>query len=203
MLPLAELPLYLTALIAVYLLPGPDMALLLSTTASRGSRAGLSLAGGLACARFLHALLSGLGLAALLATQPLLYDAIRWVGAAYLLWLALRLLLGGDAQQAEQDASARSLFLRGLLSNLLNPKALMFCALFLPQFASAARGPLLPQFVLLGAILVVVGIAFDTFYVVAASQLTRRLRRRAQGGRFQRWLLGSVFLALAGRLLVG
>lgn len=203
MLPLSELPLYFTALVAVYLLPGPDMALLLSTSASRGSRAGLSMAGGMACSRFLHTLMSGLGLAALMATHPLVYDAVRWIGAAYLFWLALKILRSKGEQTVEQDVSSRSMFLRGLFSNLLNPKALMFCALFLPQFASAARGPLLPQFIVLGALLVVVGIFFDTLYVFAAGHLTRRLRSKPQGGRFQRWLLGSVFVVLAGRLLAG
>ena len=94
---------------------------------------------------------------------------------------------------------------RGLLTNLLNPKALLFCGLFLPQFASPERGPLLPQFALLGLILVVVGLAFDACYTLLASGLARGMAGRMGGrlGRVRNRVMGSVFAALAARLVVG
>lgn len=205
MLSLSALSLYLAALVAVYVLPGPDMAMVMATSASRGVGAGLQTALGIAASRFLHVMMSGLGLAALMATHPMLFSAVRWIGAGYLLWLAWKVI---RAQPAPADAppaaeSTRAAIARGFLTNLLNPKALMFCALFLPQFVSPAHGALLPQFALLGAILVAVGLSFDTAYAFAASGLARRLQGRRPAAKLQKSLLGGVFVAMAGRLIFG
>lgn len=227
MLDPTHLPLYFAALVAVYLAPGPDMALVMATSASRGARAGLYTAGGIAVARFLHVLGSGLGLAALFAASPVLLAGVRGAGAAYLLWLAWKVLrpasatpalAGGSAGPSAsecsaqvQACSAQSEALRGLLTNVLNPKALLFCGLLLPQFANPEHGPLLPQFLILGVILVVVGLCFDAVYACMAGGLARRLRAGVQSGspfavcldRVRSWLMGSVFLAMAARLAVG
>jgi len=239
------LPLYLAALAAVFLAPGPDMALVVATAASHGARAGLRTALGIAAARYVHVLAAGLGLAALLAAHPPLLAAVRGIGAAYLLWLAWKILRPGtnqkhsasgpenaaqaggpgtdavrpnprqmDAQQVDaRRANAQRVsalgpdMRRGFLTNLLNPKALLFCGLLLPQFVAAERGPLLPQFLWLGAILVGVGLLFDAAYSLLAGGLVRRLRRRAAAGaamdRARRWLMGSTFAALAARLALG
>lgn len=205
MLPLSVLSLYLAALAAVYVLPGPDMALVMTTSASRGVSSGLLTALGIAVARFLHVMMSGLGLAALMTTYPLLFNVVRWIGAGYLLWLAWKVIRTKSAVEGSQEAagSGRAAIVRGFLTNLLNPKALMFCALFLPQFVSPAYGAVLPQFALLAAILVVVGLCFDTAYVFVACYLARRLKGRRPIVKLQKGLLGGVFLAMAGRLILG
>ncbi|MDN0077404.1 LysE family translocator [Crenobacter sp. SG2303] len=205
MLSLSVLSLYLAALVAVYVLPGPDMAMVMATSASRGVKTGLRTAVGIAASRFLHVMMSGLGLAALLATHPLLFDAVRWVGAVYLLWLAWKVVRAKPAETATNSAPEThgSAIARGFLTNLLNPKALMFCALFLPQFVSPAHGAVLPQFVLLGVILVAVGFCFDTAYAFAAGGLARRLKGRRSMAKLQKGLLGSVFVVMAGRLMMG
>jgi threonine/homoserine/homoserine lactone efflux protein len=216
------MPLYLAALVAVFLAPGPDMALVLATAAGRGTRAGLRTACGIAAARYLHVLAAGLGLAALFAAHPALHAAVRAFGAAYLLWLAWRTLrAGGGLAQPEarpqqesprpagpSRAEALRLDLgRGFLTNLLNPKALLFCGLLLPQFAAPERGPLLPQYLWLGAVLVGVGLAFDAAYALLAGGLLRRLLcgagEEGRLARARRWFMGSVFAALAARLAVG
>jgi len=205
MLSLPVLSLYLAALVAVYVLPGPDMAMVMATSASRGVKNGLLTALGIAASRFFHVMMSGLGLAALLATHPLLFDAVRWIGAGYLLWLAWKVVRAKPAPETAVAApeAGRSVIARGFLTNLLNPKALMFCALFLPQFASPAHGAVLPQFVLLGVILVAVGLCFDTAYAFAAGGLARRLKGRRPMVKLQKGLLGSVFVVMAGRLIIG
>jgi threonine/homoserine/homoserine lactone efflux protein len=249
------LPLYLAALAAVFLAPGPDMALIVATAASHGARAGLRTALGIAAARYVHVLAAGLGLAALLAAHPPLLAAVRGIGAVYLLWLAWKILRPGTNQKdsaprpenaalasgagtntvrpyaSQKDASQKDVsqmnaqqmeaeqvdarranalgpdMRRGFFTNLLNPKALLFCGLLLPQFVTAARGPLLPQFLCLGAILVGVGLLFDAAYSLLASGLMRRLRQRtaacAAMDRARRWLMGSTFAALAARLMLG
>lgn len=196
---------YLAALAAVYLTPGPDMALVMATAARSGARAGLFSAVGIAAARFAHVMVSGLGLAALLTAQPLLLDTVRVAGAAYLAWLAVKLWrapAGRPGTQGEALSSVNAV-VRGFATNLLNPKALLFCGMLLPQFASPERGPLLPQFVWLGVLLVGVGLMFDTAYVLAASGLARRVSLPAKFGRVRNRVMGSVFLALAARLVAG
>ncbi len=212
----ALLPVYLSALVAVYLAPGPDMALVLAVSGASGARAGLMTSLGIAAARFAHVMASGLGLAALLAAHPPLIVGVRAIGALYLLFLAWKLWRAQPASPESADRpsaprphshlAALAAMRRGLFTNLLNPKALLFCGLFLPQFASPAHGPLLPQFAALGLILVLVGLAFDTCYTLLASGLAARLSNLAAAprlGRLRNRFMGSVFAALAARLVAG
>lgn len=210
--------LYLAALAAIFLAPGPDMALVMATATARNARAGLRTALGIAAARFLHVLASGLGLAALLAAHPALHGAVRAIGAGYLLWLAWKALRSAPVKpdgaqsglshgEAPRPGGLLADMLRGFLTNLLNPKALLFCGLLLPQFASPERGPLLAQFAWLGVVLVAVGFAFDAAYALLAGGLARRLASTgAPGSRLERartWLMGTVFAAMAARLALG
>lgn len=196
---------YLAAVMAVYLTPGPDMALVMAVSAGNGARAGFCCAGGIAVARFAHVMVSGLGLAALLSKEPALLLTVRGAGAAYLLWLAWKLWRAqpGAAGQAREELSPWGAVARGFLTNLLNPKALMFCAMLLPQFVTPERGPLLIQFVWLGAVLVAAGCLFDAGYVLAASGLTRRVNVSGRLARARNKVMGSVFVALAARLAAG
>ncbi|HEY8607798.1 MAG TPA: LysE family translocator [Noviherbaspirillum sp.] len=195
---------YLAALAGVYLLPGPDMALVVATAGARGARTALVTAAGIALSRAVHVLLSGVGLAALLAARPGMLEAVKIVGAAYLLYIAFQ-LLRADARQgaghaAPAPAPARAYLLRGFLTNLLNPKALLFCSLFLPQFVHPDAGPLPLQYLVLGLVLVMTGLAFDAAYALSASRIGRRVRLPSRLGRF---VLPAVFVALAGRLVAG
>lgn len=203
---LSDLPLYVAALVAVYLLPGPDMALVVSTSVSRGLRNGLLSALGLGVARAVHVVLSGLGLAALFAAQPLLFDVVRWLGALYLLWLAWKIVTAPRAEAEERAAGGDAGWTavrHGLLTNLLNPKAFMFCALLLPQFVDPAKGAILAQYAVLGAILLLLGGLFDTLYAVAASRVAGRFKGSATGQRLHRAIFSSVFVLAAMRLAVG
>jgi len=209
----ALLSLYLGALTAVYLSPGPDMALIMAVSAGQGKRAGLHTATGIGAARFLHVMGSGLGLAALFAAHPSFQDIVRFAGAGYLLFWAWKMI---HAKAENIDAgralsSTGSDMLRGFLTNLLNPKALLFCSLLLPQFTSAERGALLPQFIWLGVILVSVGLFFDVVYVFLADGLVQRLRPGSGPGteigfhleKIRNRLMIIVFVGIAARLLVG
>lgn len=200
----SHLLLFVAALTAVYLLPGPDMALVIASASLQGMRHGLMAALGLALSRTLHVTLSALGLAALFHAHPLLFDLVRWLGAAYLLFLAWKLCRAGAGERPAPGAGAGAgwaALKRGFLTNLLNPKALMFCALLLPQFISA-RHELAGQYLLLGAILVGLGLLFDGLYALAAARLARRL---AAGPvpRLPRLLFSGVFGFAALRLAWG
>ena len=206
MLETSDLMLYCTALVAAYLLPGPDMVLITHTTLERGRRAGLATAAGLASARSLHVLASGLGLAALLQTHPLALDALRWLGAAYLLWLAWHILPRSAPSTATPVAAAPSqapgagrAYGRGLLTNLLNPKAFMFCGLLLPQFVQPG-GNLEMQYLVLGALLVAWGCVFDLAYVLVAGLVAKQGRSPSTG---PRRVCASFFVLTALRLMQG
>ena len=200
-----EFLIYLAALSAAYLLPGPDMALLLAMTASRGRAAGLGVACGLALSRSLHVLASGLGLATVLAAHPPLLTGLRWLGGAYLLWLAGQLLRPSVAV-GQTIVSApifgRQAFRQGLLTNLLNPKAFLFCAFFLPQFVHPQAGNLAGQYAVLGVVLVAVGLFYDLLYVVLLDWLGRSQIFRPGGGRYWRIATTMLFTMLGLRVIL-
>ncbi len=208
-----SLYLYLAALTAVYLVPGPDMAMVMAASASRGLRAGMYTAVGISVARFLHVLGSGLGLAALFAKYPAFQDIIKLIGAAYLLYLAWKIIntKGSKEKAISPSPDFSSDIVRGFLTNLLNPKALLFCGLLLPQFVSPERGPLLAQFLGLGVVLVLLGFLFDFLYAYFASGLALYFLKKAKkiskiGGyieRTRRWFMASVFTSIAVKLFVG
>jgi threonine/homoserine/homoserine lactone efflux protein len=198
--------LFFMALAVVYLLPGPDMILLLQTGARQGKGAALATAVGLGIARGCHVALAALGLAALFKAAPWTFDVVRLAGAAYLLWIGIQCLRttmlpnlnGGDApleQPRWQDAIQR-----GLLTNLLNPKALLFCSVLLPQFINPHAGPVLAQFAVLGMLLVGTGLLFDSAYALAGAALGRWLQRSPSAQRLQQWLFGSLLIGFAVRL---
>ncbi len=199
---------YLIALAVVYLLPGPDMILLLQTGSRHGRALALSTALGLGIARACHVVLAAVGLAALFKTAPWTFDGVRLAGAAYLLWLGVRMLKPSAFQQlqlATGDAHAPTLtwacaFRRGLLTNLLNPKALLFCSVLLPQFINNEAGAVGTQFLSLGVVLVAVGLMFDSAYGMAGAWLGRLLNSSPRAQRVQQWLFGSVLIGFALRL---
>ncbi|WP_454846805.1 LysE family translocator [Pseudomonas farris] len=203
---MAGLWLFFMALAVVYLLPGPDMILLLQTGARQGKGAALATALGLGIARDCHVALAALGLAALFKTAPWTFDVVRLIGAAYLLWIGIQCLrttmlpsLNGTDATTEKP-HWREAIQRGLLTNLLNPKALLFCSVLLPQFIEPHAGPVLAQFATLGVMLVGVGLLFDSAYALVGAALGRWLQRSPSAQRVQQWLFGSLLIGFAVRL---
>jgi len=203
---MAGLWLFFMALAVVYLLPGPDMILLLQTGARQGKGAALATALGLGIARGCHVALAALGLAALFKAAPWTFDVVRLAGAAYLLWIGIQCLrttllpnLNG-AHATGEKPRYQDAIRRGLLTNLLNPKALLFCSVLLPQFIDPNAGPVLGQFVTLGVVLVAVGLLFDCAYALVGAALGRWLQRSPSAQRLQQWLFGSLLIGFAVRL---
>jgi threonine/homoserine/homoserine lactone efflux protein len=198
---------FIGALAVVYALPGPDMALVLQTSATRGLRHGLAVAGGLATARATHVTLSALGVAALLRSAPWLYEVVRVAGGVYLAYVAVQIFrspsFGLDAASNEQSAQTyRSAFGRGMLSSMLNPKALLFCSVLLPQFVKPEAGPVWSQVIELGVVLVLVGVLFDVTLAAGAVRISGWLRRHPKAQTVQRWTFSAALLAFAVRLSI-
>lgn len=202
------LSIFIGALAVAYLVPGADMLLLLQTGARQGRRHALATALGLAMARAAHVALAGLGLAALLQTAPAVFDLVRIAGAAYLVWLGIGILrmppLAAAAATGPKGegiaASYLADILRGLLTNLLNPKALLFCSVLLPQFIQTDAGGVAGQFALLGAILVGVGMAFDCVYALAGAALAGLVARHRIVEAVQRWSFAVLLIGFGLRL---
>ncbi|WP_397450683.1 LysE family translocator [Pseudomonas sp. NA-150] len=201
-----DIGLYLLALAMIFLMPGADMILLLQTGARQGRGAALATALGLAIARGCHVALAAMGLATLFKVAPWTFDVVRIAGAAYLLWMGVHMLMPGSLTSLNtpgstpQATSWRASIQRGLLTNLLNPKALLFCSVLLPQFVNPHAGPVTTQFALLGVVLVAVGLVFDSGYAMAGAWVGRWLERSPAAQRVQQWLFGGLLIGFAVRL---
>ena len=203
---MTNLWLFFLALAVVLLLPGPDMILLLQTGARQGRGPALATAIGLGIARACHVALAALGLAALFKAAPWTFEVVRLAGAAYLLWIGLHCLRSTLLPPLYAEAASnrhrqwRTAIRRGLLTNLLNPKALLFCSVLLPQFIVHDGTPVLSQFAVLGALLVCIGLMFDSAYALTGAALGRWLQHHPTAQRVQQWLFGSLLIGFAVRL---
>lgn len=186
------------ASILLYLTPGADMMFTIASGAAGGPRAGLTAAAGISLGVLLHVVLAAAGLGALVTAYPLAYDAIRYAGAAYLLYLAISMWLADpDASPVAGAARMRRAFGRGFLTNILNPKVGLFVLAFLPQFADPAIGPVWQQILILGAILGLGGLLTDGLIGLLAGTFAAWLTRSA---RIMNRIAAAVFGGLAARL---
>ncbi|CAG4916908.1 LysE family translocator [Paraburkholderia saeva] len=198
--------LFVAALAVVYAVPGPDMALVMQTSIGRGARSGFAAAGGLAMARATHVTLSACGVAALLRSAPWLYEVVRYGGAVYLAWIAVQIFrspvfaLPAGGVDTSGQRPLRFAFVKGLLTNLLNPKALLFCSVLLPQFVRPEAGPVAAQVVELGVVLLIVGACFDAAYAVGAARIANWMRTHPLAQTVQRWTFSAALVGFALRL---
>src|SRR4051812_27193179 len=140
------------------------MAFVLTSAAAYGWRGGVAAAVGIGVVDLIFTLICAFGLAGLLQATPAAFDAIRWAGAAYLIYLAVMCIRTADyarkTDAAPAEPSRWAIFLRGLGSNIANPKAILFFLVFIPQFIDAGHGSVFAQFVVLGSALAVIGTLF-------------------------------------------
>jgi threonine/homoserine/homoserine lactone efflux protein len=203
---LQNLALFAIASILLVLTPGPNLLYLVSRTLCQGRRAGIVSLAGTSLGFVFHVVAAALGLSAIFLTVPVLYDALRYAGAAYLLYLAWDALKPGGRgvfapRQLPQDSPGR-LFRMGLLTSVLNPKVAMFYLALFPQFIDASRGSVLLQGLVLGFLQIAISVIGDLCFVLAASTITLWLARRPTWQRVQRWVLGLVLAGIAVRLAV-
>jgi threonine/homoserine/homoserine lactone efflux protein len=163
-----------------------------------GPRAGMAAAVGISAGVLVHVLLAAAGLAALVAASPVTLDVIRWVGAAYLLWLAYQSWTAPvDLAKREGRSAMWQAASRGFVTNILNPKVGLFVLAFLPQFTDPALGPIGAQIIALGVLLAIGGVITDGLYGIFAGLMAARVRRSA--GLLNR-ISAVIFGGLAARL---
>lgn len=185
-------------------MPGPAMLYTAAQTLTRGRTAGFMAALGIHVGGYGHVLAATLGLSAALRYVPELYMAVKLVGAAYLMWLGLRMLRQGRESAAVPRVaakSARRAFGESVAVEVLNPKVALFFIAFLPQFVDpAAALPVWAQFLILGTIVNLAFSSADIVVVVLASQIVQRAKRSGLGERIARLVGGSVLIGLGARM---
>lgn len=203
------LVLYVATVFVAMIVPGPDMLFVLTCGARGGRRAGVLAALGVASSEVVHLTAAAVGLSALFAAAPAAYTIVRIAGVAYLLFLGVRAILGArHAEQSQSFAEAgkpisdRWAYGRGALTNLLNPKMIMFTVAFLPQFIDRGLGHIWLQFLVLGAIFLVFEMLVDGSVGFFAGHLGDLLTRRARARQAVEAGSGTVMIALAGRLVL-
>jgi threonine/homoserine/homoserine lactone efflux protein len=177
-LDLAVLPGYLVAVLLVTIPPGPDNAYIIAVAMDRGPRAGVLSAVGVSLGMLVHVTAASLGLALVLRSAPAALTAVRMGGTAYLAWLAITTLRSArrSGHTGHAPPPDRWILGRAVLTNLTNPKVILFFAAFLPQFARAGRGPAALQFLTLGLIFLIVGLAWDSLVGLSAGHLGGALK---------------------------
>lgn len=204
MLTLTEVAWFAFASVILAITPGPNMIYCVSRTLVQGRGAGLVSLGGVLSAFLVHLFAAALGLTALLLAVPLAFDAIRFAGAAYLLWLAWQARKPGGTAPFEARALPADppgkLFRMGFLTNLLNPKVAMFYLSLFPQFIHPERGSVLLQSIQLGVAQMTASAAINTVMIFGAAGITAVLSKSEGWLRAQRYVMGSVLAALAVRV---
>ena len=203
MLPVDPLTLlaFIPAGLALNLTPGADMMFCLGQGLKSGWKPAMAANFGIATGGMVHTLLAALGLGALVAAHPAAFEAIRWLGVGYLLWLAVAALRASPfaAEAKVVPTSTAKAFGQGLMVNLLNPKVILFILAFLPQFVDPSRA-ILPQFLTLGLVFSFGGLLVNGAIGIFAGSIGQRVARSAGLAKWLSRISATIFGALALRL---
>lgn len=190
--------------LGMVLTPGPNMIYLISRSITQGPAAGFVSLGGIALGFVFYMLSAAFGITVLLFAVPYAYDALRFAGAAYLLWLAWQALRPGGRSPFQvrklQVDGPRKLFAMGLFTSILNPKVAMLYLALLPQFIDPGIGSVLAQSLVFGAIQIFTSVSVNALIVLAAGSIAGFLGTRPTWLLVQRWLMGTVLAGFALRM---
>lgn len=199
MLEPSKLSLFCLSALILLLTPGPAVLYIITRSANQGRLAGLVSVLSIETGNFFHVLAAAFGLSALLVSSALAFSVVKYLGAFYLIFLGLRKLIVREAPDQSlklEHQSLRSIFTQGVMVAMLNPKTALFFFAFLPQFVDYSSGSAALQMLTLGCIFVLMAIISDGLYALLASALGQRLKRIRFVGQIERYLVGSVYLAL-------
>jgi threonine/homoserine/homoserine lactone efflux protein len=189
-----SLALFAAAAVALLVVPGPAVLYIVAQSAEHGRVAGIVSVAGVHVGTLVHVAAAAVGLSAIVVSSALAFSVVKYVGAAYLVYLGVRRLLERDdqVQLRRREQRLKALFAHGAIVNVLNPKTALFFLAFLPQFVDA-EGTVWTQVVVFGLTFVLLGFVSDGFYALAAGTLGSWLRERR---RALRYASGSVFIGL-------
>jgi len=205
MIPATELALFALAALVMVLTPGPNMIYLVSRSLCQGRKAGVTSLFGVAVGFLVHMFAAAAGLTAVFMAIPLAYDLLKWLGAAYLLWLAWQAVKPGaksspfEPRALAPDSPLR-LFVMGFLTNALNPKIAVFYLSVFPQFIRPENGSVFGQSVQLGLVQIAVSFSVNLILILSAARLAAWFARNPLWLAVQRWVMGFVLAGMAVRL---
>ncbi len=197
--------LFAVASVLLVLTPGPNLLYLVSRTLCQGRGAGLVSLAGTTSGFAVHIIAASLGLSAVFIAVPVAYDAVRWAGAAYLVWLAWDAVRPGAQGGLFQPRTLspeppRRLLRNGMITSILNPKVALFYLALFPQFVDPSRGSVFTQSLVLGAVQIAISVVGDTVFVLTAAGVAGWLGQRPVWMAAQRWVLATVFVGIAAKL---
>jgi threonine/homoserine/homoserine lactone efflux protein len=199
LLPISNLPVFLAAAVALIVTPGPAVLYIVTRSVDQGRKAGLASVLGVEAGNLFHVLGAALGVSAVLLSSALAFDVVKYLGAAYLIYLGVRKLTtkeNPEDVQVGEHRSLRRVFTQAMIVAILNPKTALFFFAFLPQFVDTTRGSVTLQMLMLGLIVVTIAIISDSIYAMAAGTAGRWLRGNLRYLRFQRYFTGTVYIGL-------
>lgn len=192
---------FLSACVVLAVAPGPGMLYVLTRSLAGGRREGVQSSLGTFAGGLVHVVAAGFGLSAVLATSAVAYRGVKYAGAAYLVYLGIRMIRTAGAEQREAEiatggSGSRRPFLQGVVTEALNPKTALFFLSFIPQFVDPHAGPALAQFLALGTISVTLNTAADLIVVAFAGPIGERLLASRRARRNQRAATGCAMVGL-------
>jgi len=202
-MPHTNLLFFLIATVTLNVTPGPDMLYVIARSVGQGRSAGIASAFGIAGGCLVHTLAVAFGLASLMMAVPVAYGLVKYAGAAYLVFLGIRALMGPQPMTADaplREDTLTAIFFQGVVTNVLNPKVALFFVAFLPQFVEALLGHVALQIVFLGVLFNTSGTIVNVAVALAASHGGKRMRTRLGNSPIFRWVTGGVFIGLGVRL---
>jgi threonine/homoserine/homoserine lactone efflux protein len=195
----STLAVFAVAAVILLVIPGPAVLYIVSQSISRGRVAGLVSMLGIQVGGLVHVAAAAAGLSAILVRSAAAFDAVKYAGAAYLVYLGTRRLLGREAEARSELPGARRLrrvFVQGIVVNVLNPKTALFFFAFLPQFVDVDGGAVAFQIAVLGLVFLLLAVVSDGIYAIAAGSAAGWLRERRGFARAERWASGGVLVGL-------
>jgi threonine/homoserine/homoserine lactone efflux protein len=194
-----SLLLFVSAALVLLAIPGPAVFYIVGRAMGQGRAAGLVSALGIAVGTLIHVAAAVVGLSALLMSSALAFSVVKYLGAAYLIFLGLQKLLNKDSfapSGSGERTPLRRIFAQGIVVNVLNPKTALFFFAFLPQFVDVSRGKVAGQILFLGLLFAVMGVLSDSVWALFAGTLAHALNRNTRWMRAQRYVSGGMLISL-------
>lgn len=195
----SRLYLFMAAALALLLIPGPAVLYITARSASQGRLAGFVSILAIETANLIQAAAAALGLSAILLSSALAFDVVKYLGAAYLIYLGIRKLMASDNGLEDATVKRESLartYWQGFAVNILNPKTALFFFAFLPQFVDPSKGNIIAQNLLLGAVFVTMAIVTDSMFALVTSSLAGVLTGNKRFQALGRYFAGLVYVGL-------
>jgi threonine/homoserine/homoserine lactone efflux protein len=199
MIDLSTLMIYVTATLLLLATPGPAVLYIVTRSIDQGRIAGIVSAFGVGAGTMFHVAAASLGLSTILVSSALAYSVVKYLGAAYLIYLGVRKLMEkSELEQSEpgEQKGLSQIFTQGVIVNILNPKTALFFFAFLPQFVDPNRGTVASQVMFLGLLFVVLGILSDSVYALLAGTAGQWLKNSTAFLRGQRYFAGTIYMVL-------